>query len=502
MSKTIFLQPEDKSPEAIKKINHTKSKSIDLAIPETSAIFNEKELKNLFEFISKKNISITLISNDNTGLQIAQKIGLPIKSTNPQVTINSKPSNKIKIIYKKGKSKTKDIVVKKNTNTSPQKKEKEVKKVKPSFLSQLLFGFLTILSIIVIITVFLIIVPTTKISITTQVDSIPVNYSFTLDTEQKNVDFINGVIPSQSITIDEELTQESRATGEKNDGTPASGTITVYNQSQSELPLVGNTRFLSTGGVLFRSTNAVNVPAGGSANVTVVADEAGSQGNISPSKFTLPALPDSGSYFYGQSSANMTGGADNIIYYLSDTDIHYSTDEIRQSLYNMAINDLINKLPAGRKYISPDIQDIQIETSTDAKVGDQVDTFNIKAKTTVTFIVYDDKDLTQLTTNNLSKQISKERVFVSNGIDDMSVTVKEIDVNDGFAKLDISTNALSAPLYNTDIIKSEISGKSKEQVKEYFLQYPEIQQIDIEFWPDWVKRVSNIPSRIYIDIVW
>lgn len=501
MPKTIYLQPEDNSAKAIGRILKAKSKTINLVIPEGSKIFDSNELSALHKKLTDQKISTEITSNDNSGLDKAKSAGFQTKSTNP---VSKNPTTgAIKIIYKKGKS-PKKAVHHHLSHKEPDKKiEKPVEnKTKPSFISQLLFGFLTILSIVVIISVFLLVIPTTNIRITTQVDSIPVDYSISLDTKQKNIDFINNIIPAQTITIEEESSQEARATGETNEGTRAGGTITVYNQSQSELPLVGNTRFLSSNGVLFRSNSSVTVPAGGSASVGVTADVAGADGNIGASKFTLPALPGSESYVYGQSSSSMSGGSDIVIYSVSDADINYSTDEIRKSLYNKAITDLTNKLPKGRKYLAQDMAQIEINTSTTAKPGDKVDTFNINAKTAVTFIVYDEKDINELTTNNLSKQISKERVFVSTGIDKLTTTIKDFNIKDGKATMNIKTTALSAPLYNTDVIKNKLTGKSKEQVKEYFLQFPEIQQIDIEFWPDWVNRVSKIPSRINIEINW
>jgi hypothetical protein len=347
----------------------------------------------------------------------------------------------------------------------------------------------------------LLVVPSTDVKITTQVDSAPFNQVVKLDTNQKNIDFINNIIPAQSITIEEEIKQEARATGQTNQGEKASGKITVYNQSSAEIPLVANTRFSSPDGIIYRSSNSVNIPAGGSSDVFVTCDQLGTIGNIGPSKFTLPALSGA-SYIYGQSSSSMSGGTDDILYTISDEDVKFSEDEIKQKIYDQAVKDLLNKLPTNKKYFSNDYKQIILEATADKQIGDEVSIFNIIAKSKITFLVYDEKDLKDLIANSLSKTLAKERVFVNNGLEELSSETVNTKIDEGKAELKITTTALSAPIYNTDVIKKEISGKTAEQVKEYFLQYPEIQQIDIKFWPDWVKRVSSIPSRVYIDISW
>ncbi len=521
MSKKIYIQPDDRLEDALKRIKKDKSKDIQVVVPAKSKIFNKTDLKKLDQEMIKQKKTYILVSNDNANLKIADSIGIKTVSSNPikKTSINTtkpepkpksakpktesvKPkSNKIKIVYKKSKSKKESpkkakIITPKKSKTSGGKN-----KSKPSFMNQILFGFLSIMSIVIIVTVCLLILPTANIEITTQIDSIPLDYYVSLNTEQTKIDFINNTIPAQLITLEETLTEEARATGQTNQGTKASGSITVHNKSTSDLPLVGNTRFVNTDGVLYRSTSAANIPAGGSTQVNVASDQIGSIGNMGSGKLTLPAIPGSENLYYGQASS-ISGGTDTIVYSISEEDINYSTDEIREKLYNQAVNDLVAKLPTDKYYISDNIQNIEINTSIKNDVGDQVDTFNIDAETSISFLVYNQKDLEDLTSNSLSKMLSKERVFVSSGIEELDSDTKEFDMQNGTALINISTTALSAPLYNTDVIKKELSGKSSEEVKEYFLQYPEIQQIETTFWPEWTKKVSRIPSRIYISITW
>jgi len=464
-------------------------------------------LRQLREQVKKLKKKVKIISNDKTVIKNARDAGFVTQVSGKNFTKKSKIKTKasssgskknIKIVYKKKPA---------PTQPEPAPAPKSVKSVtkstqSPSLANQLLLGALGLVSIVIILAVIFLIIPTTQIDITSQAKTVTLETALTIDSEQKNVDYINNVIPAQLINSTQEYVQEERATGATNTGQPASGVITVYNQTSSELSLVGNTRFLSSNNVLFRSSQSVKVPANGSANVSVTADIGGTDGNIGPSRFTLPALPGSESYLYGESSASMSGGTDDIIYTISEEDIAYSTDTIREKIYNQAVEEIKTKLPANREFITLDLDQIEVSVSTDYAVGDQVETFNIIAQATVPFIVYDESHLREIVSKNLAKMVSQDRTMADQGLENLSIEIVDLDVPSGYALLQINTEAVSIPNYNIELIKRDLTGKTAEEVKEYFLDYPEIQQIDINFWPDWVNRVSKIPARVEINITW
>ncbi len=99
----------------------------------------------------------------------------------------------------------------------------------------------------------------------------------------------------------------------------ASGTITVVNNySASRVSLVATTRFETPNGLIFRVPVGVVIPGKkgstpGTVNVTVVADQTGTQYNVTPvSRFTIPGLKSNAAMYanvYAKSSASMTGGS-------------------------------------------------------------------------------------------------------------------------------------------------------------------------------------------------
>jgi len=119
-------------------------------------------------------------------------------------------------------------------------------------------------------------------------------------------------------TFDEEDSSVVPAQGTQHVERKASGTITVVNDySAATVKLVKDTRFQTPDGLIFRTPADIVVPGKkgstpGTVDITVIADQAGSQYNVGPvAKFTLPGLKGGAMYsnVYARSSAAMSGGA-------------------------------------------------------------------------------------------------------------------------------------------------------------------------------------------------
>ena len=72
----------------------------------------------------------------------------------------------------------------------------------------------------------------------------------------------------------------------------ATGLVTISNMSSVPQALVATTRLLTPSAVLFRLKKQLTVPANGSVQGEVVADQKGAAGNIDPSSFTIPGLSE------------------------------------------------------------------------------------------------------------------------------------------------------------------------------------------------------------------
>ncbi len=152
-------------------------------------------------------------------------------------------------------------------------------------------------------------------------------------------------VSSRLIETDIVLDDSFESTGEAQaDDARAVGTITIVNELPRAFSFVARTRFLSPDGVLFRMSEPADIPASGTVDVEVYADEPGAQGDIGPTDFTIPGLSESlQESVYGRSSAPMTGGNGTVAAVSADDIeaaksalIAASLDEARENFRAMA----------------------------------------------------------------------------------------------------------------------------------------------------------------------
>ncbi len=113
----------------------------------------------------------------------------------------------------------------------------------------------------------------------------------------------------------------------------ASGTVILHNESHATQPLAVGTRLQSTTGVIVRTTQRVDVPAGGTVSVGVVADPLGADGNLQPGRLIIVALrPGNQSIIYGQVVTALTGGTGRASGTLALDDLTKASDEAQAKI--------------------------------------------------------------------------------------------------------------------------------------------------------------------------
>ncbi len=156
----------------------------------------------------------------------------------------------------------------------------------------------------------------------------------------------SGTIPYTVQSTDIEDSEVVQASGTQHVDTKASGSITIVNNfSNSPLHFVANTRFETSGGLIFKAPAAITIPAksaagAGKVNITVIADQAGQQYNVGPqNKFTIPGLKSSPTEYtnvYAYSTASTTGGFSGDQPGVAPSDMDTAVSKIRGRLQDKA----------------------------------------------------------------------------------------------------------------------------------------------------------------------
>jgi len=282
----------------------------------------------------------------------------------------------------------------------------------------------------------------------------------------------------------------------------ASGTVTLTNTRGQAQPLLATTQLLSSEGVLFRTVSRVVVPAGSSIQADVVSDQPGAAGNIGPSHFTIVKLFQGWQdQIYGDSSEAMTGGVREV-QMVTQEDIDAAKNELSEQVYTNATENIRTKLEEGEMILEQALSKEVLEFSSSVEANTEADSFSISMKGRVTAVVFEEGQLLELAKSKLQSEISTDRELSDYRMSDLKYTVGTYDLNNGTAELEVFFKGQTVLKLSNDIFdKSQLFGLRQEEVKQYFDEFQDIENIEVKFSPFWVTTVPAIESKVDIKIV-
>lgn len=279
----------------------------------------------------------------------------------------------------------------------------------------------------------------------------------------------------------------------------ATGNVTITNTMTSSQPLVATTRLLTKEGVLFRLRRGVTVPAGGSVEAEVFADQKGASGNIGPTSFTIPGLNEAKQKFVTATSAQPMSGGVKHISVLSEEEI----DEAVAALKAELLEDAKAMLRAEKQKPYPgetffaDVKSQKIG----ARAGDEVGSFEVEMQVVVSGVFYDDEALKKITWRKLYEGLGDGQEFVDTGESVREVTVSQVNLAQDAASIHVSQSGkaiISKTGSALDV--GRFVGMTEDEVEGLLVGEGVATAVDVEFFPFWVRTVPRLKDHIYVEI--
>lgn len=328
------------------------------------------------------------------------------------------------------------------------------------------------------------------ITVTTKAESIEVQGTIGVNTDQKGA-MIPGVVVTTTVS-GEQLFQP---TGTRTEDGVATGVITVHNETAATQPLVATTRFLNEDGVLFRLKHRVTVPANGTIEADVYADQEGPESEIGPSRFIIPGLSAAKQdVIYGTSEEAMTGGT-RTIGVLSDTDVENARTALRDRLLEDGKAALLESHPDTQGVFRLD----QFAAKPDAEIGTEVSGFTLAGDGVLSGVLYDAAALGQYADDLLQTRSVDNASIIKPADAPPAVSLASVDTASGTAALDVVYSGIAT--LNPDgnqLDKLMFFGKTKEEVRRYLLSLGHVFGVDIEFRPAWMRTVPHVADHIRV----
>lgn len=391
----------------------------------------------------------------------------------------------------------------------PKTREKEKKK---SFSP--LWKILIVLGVIFGGMVFLTNQSRLHLKIQPHLESLSFEETFEARIGAKNIELEEKIIPGEFFTREFEKWEKFESTGRSQKTVKAEGKIRVYNNHTPPTPVTlrAQTRFLSAeDGKIFRSPKKIYIPSArtengrvipGVAEIEVIAQEAGEDYNIGPSKFSVPGLAGTSLYYtvYAESDSPMTGGFKREIKIVSKEDIEKAEVALGQLLFQEAKGFLKNEIPGDFILLDDAILEESAEVHCLQKPETETSEFSCQGKIKIKGLGFKVSELKELVKVSAKPFLSPSKILLP---ETLNFEYQRIGVILGEGKM-VSDLKIEAKIYKevpVDTLSEQIAGYSKQEIEEViFGSYPQVRSIEMKFWPFWVKGAPKNPARIRIEL--
>ncbi|MBI2483645.1 hypothetical protein HYV71_00470 [Candidatus Uhrbacteria bacterium] len=371
-------------------------------------------------------------------------------------------------------------------------------KVKNSLYRNIAISFI-VLSVAIAGTVFYVTFSWATIVIVPQ--RVPVTDEFSVTVGSSGGGELNRLaIPGRVIVIELNGDGTYNPTEKRHITRKASGTITIVNTSSQDQPLRATTRLLTKNNVLFRTGEFVSVPAGGSVDVSVVADKQGSIEQADASRLTIPGLWSGlQEKIYG-TKLRIESSGDEEVFIMSQEDIDRSKALVLDKLKKKFA--LLMDIPdAGfrpkRPYTLIDVAEKDIKVS--HKVGDETDRFTVSLAVEARGIVFDEQDIIDELKQRMQATLGPGHEFIFSQTDLIFYTLESFDTTTHEAVISARTEGAKIRSEDTSQFnRANLTGLTKEQVMQYFDVYDDIDSVNVRFYPFWVQRTPMLIDHIHI----
>ncbi len=538
---TIYIDVDDEITAIIEKLHDSQSKIIALVLPKRCAVLqstvNMRLLKRAAQADKK---SLVLISSEASLLPLAGAVGLHVaqslqskpaiptppevkdapltisddeeadKPLDPQAPIgqlaglpDSEDDETIEVDYDEDADQTKA-----GKQTSPINKKLKIPNFERFRLVTLLGGT-GVIGLIIGLIWAIFVAPHATITIKTDTTTVTSSVDLTASPTAKTLDKDKLILPATTKSVQKTDNQKVSATGQKNNGTKASGTMTLTNCINDGLShtVPAGTTFTSNQRSFVSSHDVILDPAlysgstcksanfGLSKDVSVIATQAGDQYNLSARSYTSSI---NGINAYGSA---MTGGTSKLVKVVSQQDVDTAKQQLLDRTKTAAVTNLNKQFSDSTMFaLSDSVTAGDQKVTATPNVGDEATDVTVNLTVTYTMLGVAQSDLKQVIEADIKQKIdpiTQQILDKDDGLAKASVKLKDKQSN-GDLSLTIQVQVTAGPQLDTTAIKQQIAGKKTGEAVDIIRRRPGIEDVKVDYSPFWVLSVPKSTGKISV----
>ncbi len=328
----------------------------------------------------------------------------------------------------------------------------------------------------------------------------------TVDKKAGHLDIENKVLPGRIFEVEKTISGKFPASGTV--FKKAEGVIRLYNNftTKNETWLAG-TRFVSSGGKLFRSKNKIFVPGARMVNgrmvpsfvdVPVVADKGGSDYNIGPSKFVIIAFRGTPRYtkYYGESLSSIKGGGE--VSQVRKEDLEKAEDSLTKKAEEEIRKEIESKIPDDFDFLKNNLKISILGKNSLARPGTEGKTFDFQIKAKGTTLAFSKKDINAIVKKYIQGEIPKDKKLFEKSLKIKYSLNEPFSPISGRMALSLYLSAEIYPEINLASLKKVLAGRPLSETKVLLNSQSDISRTEVQISPFWIKKLPNDIRRIEI----
>lgn len=331
--------------------------------------------------------------------------------------------------------------------------------------SKTTFATITTVSVITILIGSYLLLPKAEVKIFVEPKIILKETTVTADPNQKLVDEANKIIPGQVVETQVSGTAKDTASGQKEIGNFAKGTVVIYNKTFESKTLSKGTVVSNSGGFKFTLDSSVSIASQsatdsgitfGKNTAGVTASVVGADSNLA-SGSELNVSNFSSTQVSAKAEGNFSGGTSKKVTVVSSDDQSRLLATLASTLRKQAQSKLQDKL-LDKKILEEALLEEIITKSFTKNVNDQASDFSLNLTNKYKGTAYEDKDLKSIVSKLVVTQV--EEGFTLN-LDDTETQADVSKLEKG-GKLIFLAKFKAKLMPNVDIenVKNKIKGKN------------------------------------------
>ena len=374
-----------------------------------------------------------------------------------------------------------------------------------SFRNKLFIGATLLIAFSIFLVWAIIYAPSAKVIITTRTSSAPVSMTVKLGGSEATSVAKNSI---QTVVkqIKKDLSVEFNATGTKDNGTKATGevslSLSVGDMSGSKVIIEAGTQ-VTFDGKTYNVQDEISISkqgdGSGLGSGTVIASENGESYNVSPGNAC--SVVDSPKVVCG-STLGIGGGTTKIVSIVTAADVQKAKQTLVDMPTESTKQELIKQFKNGEKVITDSFLVERADGTSVPAIGAEVTgKAKLTSATTFSLTAIAKSELQIFLKDAVTKQIQNPKIqrLYSDGIDD--VTLSGYSKVDQTATINIATVGQIGPSIDETYVKEFVKGKKFGDIQSSLGDVEGVSDVQVKFSYFWVSTVPTDKSKIQVEFI-